>query len=123
MDRADDFSDLSLGAMAMVGAAVTLSLLGTLIGLAGLLMWGIKAFDTVFPLGGDPPLLVATMAPYLSVFNFVLMVAITVLGILNLMLATRWHEFLQSGWRRWLAQSVLSLIAAGLFVWVPHATQ
>ena len=121
MHIGEEFSDLPSGAIVAVGIAVVCSLIGSLTGLAGLLMWGIKAFDMFAPASGDPPFMVEAMAPYFTVFNFALMVAITVLGVLNLMLALRWQEFLEGGWKRWLVQSALSILAGLLFIWTPNA--
>lgn len=118
-DTRDELSDLTSGEAFVVGGAALLSLGGTLIGLAGLLMWGIKAFDSLAPQGGEAPLFVESFAPYLTVFNFALTLLITACGLLNLMQALRWQEFLGGGWRRWLGLSAVSLLAGAAFVLAP----
>lgn len=119
-DPIEDFSDLSATQALAVGGAVLLALVGTLIGLAGLLMWGIKAFDMFAPGPGDAPIFVRTFAPYLTVLNFGLTIMITVCGVLNLMQALRWQEFLSGGWKRWVMLSLVSIAAAAAFVWTPN---
>ena len=119
MDTADDFAALSTKQTVIVGIAVLLSLLGTLVGLAGLLMWGIRAADMVFPGAADAPALVGNLAPYYTIAHFALTVLITVAGILNLMNSTRAHEFLAGGWKRWLLYSSLSVVAGLAFFAIP----
>lgn len=120
IDAADDFSDLSPRAAIAVGLATLFAAIGTLIGLAGLLMWGIKAFDMFAPGPGDAPIFVETFAPYLTVLNFVLTLVITVCGCLNLSLVLRWSDFLRGEWRRYLMLSAVSVVAAVLFMWTPN---
>ena len=120
MDDDEDFEGLSSGETAMVAGAAILSLLGTLVGLAGLLMWGIRAFDMMFPVSGDGPQMLADFAPYLTLLHFVLTVVITMCGVLNLMVATRGREFVEGGWKRWLLLSALSVVAGVLFFAVPN---
>jgi hypothetical protein len=119
VEATDEFSDLSPRATLVVGVAGLFAAFGTLIGLAGLLMWGIKAFDMFAPGPGDAPILVESFAPYLTVINFVLTVVITVCGLMNLSLVMRWHEFLEGGWRRYLLLSAISVAAALLFMAAP----
>ncbi|UAB77328.1 hypothetical protein INR77_10965 [Erythrobacter sp. SCSIO 43205] len=105
-----------LPAKAAVTAALLLSLGGTLFGLAGLLMWGIRAAEVVVPDTGNAPDWLTSIFPYATLLNFGLMATITVLGLLNLLLASRPQEFLGAGWKRWVIQSIVSLIAAAIFL-------
>ena len=101
-------------------AAVTLALLlslgGTLFGLAGLLMWGFRAAEVMLPGTGGAPDWLSSIFPYATLLNFGLMATITVLGLLNLLLASRPQEFLGGGWKRWVIQSIVSVIAAAIFL-------
>ncbi|MHA7818539.1 MAG: hypothetical protein ACX930_02705 [Erythrobacter sp.] len=119
-ESSDEFSDLTAAQAVVVGVAGLLALLGTLVGLAGLLIWGIKAFDMFAPGPGDAPIFVETFAPHLTVLNFILTIMITVCGVLNLMHALRWQEFLAGGWRRWVVLSLISLAAGAAFVWTSN---
>lgn len=96
--------------------AVLLSLAGTLFGLAGLLMWGIRAAELMIPNGRTAPDWVSSIFPYATLLSFALMATITVLGLLNLFLALRPQEFLAGGWKRWMIQSMVSVIAAIIFL-------
>lgn len=97
-------------------AALLLSLGGTLFGLAGLLMWGFRAADVMFTDAIDAPGWLSSIFPYATFVNFGLMAAITLLGLLNLLLVSRPQEFLGGGWKRWVIQSIVSLIAAAIFL-------
>ena len=97
-------------------AALLLSLAGTLFGLVGLLMWGIRAADVMLPATGNAPDWLSSIFPYATLLNFALMATITLLGLLNLLLASRPQEFLGGGWKRWVIQSIVSLIAAAIFL-------
>ncbi|AWW74971.1 hypothetical protein CD351_11090 [Erythrobacter sp. KY5] len=119
MEDGDDFESLSSGEMAMVAGAAILSLVGTLIGLAGLLMWGIRTFEMMFPPSGDGPRLLEDFAPYLTALHFVLTLVITACGVLNMMIATRGRDFVEGGWKRWLMFSAVSFAAGVLFFTVP----
>lgn len=103
-------------AKAAVTMAVLFSLGGTLFGLAGLLMWGFRAADVMLPGTGEGPDLLSSLFPFATLFNFALMATITVLGLLNILLSTRTREFLAGGWKRWMIQSMVSLVAAAIFL-------
>lgn len=96
--------------------AVLLSLIGTLFGFAGLLMWGIRAAELMMPNGRTAPDWVSSIFPYTTLLSFALMATITVLGLLNLFLALRPQEFVSGGWKRWIFQSIVSVIAALIFL-------
>lgn len=120
-EAADDFTDLSPRAAVVVGLAALFAAGGTLVGLAGLLMWGIKAFDMFAPGSGDAPIFVENLAPYFTVLSFVLTLIITMCGCLNLAAVLRWNDFLGGEWRRYLVLSAVSIAAAVLFMWTPNA--
>lgn len=105
-----------LPARATVTAALLLSLGGTLFGLVGLLMWGIRAADVMLPDTGNAPDWVTSIFPYATLLNFALMATITVLGLLNILIASRPQEFLRGGWKRWAIQSIVSLLTAAIFL-------
>ncbi len=105
-----------LPARAAVTAALLLSLGGTLFGLAGLLMWSFRAADVMIPGTSDAPDWLSVLFADTTLLNFGLMAAITILGLLNLLLASRPQEFLGGGWKRWVIQSIVSLIAAAIFL-------
>ena len=109
-------------ARAAVTAALLLSLGGTLFGLVGLLMWGIRAADVMLPDTRNAPDWLTSLFPYATLLNFGLMATITVLGLLNLLLASRPQEFLEGGWKRWVIQSIISLIAAAIFLNATNVT-
>jgi len=115
MQTADDMSRPSPGAAMLVGLAVVMSLGGTLFGLAGLLMWGMRTFDVVMPEAGEAGGWFGDAAAFATPLNFGLMAIITTFGLLNLLGALRWQEFLSGGWRRWLVQSAVAMLAAILF--------
>ena len=117
----DELAQLSTGESVILAIAALFSLVGTLVGLAGLLMWGIRAADRLFPGSGDAPPAFESFAPYLTIFNFVLTVLITMCGVFNLMIATRGREFLTNGWKSWLLFSAISVVAAILFFAMPGA--
>lgn len=123
MQATRNFSELPLIAMLAVGIAVALAMVGSLVGLAGLMMAAIKAFDLMAPGAGDAPILVENLWPYLTIINFVLMVVITGLGVTNLSIALRWQDFLDGEWKRWMLNSLFSVVAAILFVWAPGALE
>ena len=116
----EDLSNLSRRDAVLVGLAALVSLVGTLFGLAGLLMWGIRAFDMMFPGTQDVPAFVDSLAPYYTLAHFALTVLITAAGILNLMNATRAHEFIAGGWKRWAIYSALSILAGTAFFVIPE---
>lgn len=120
MGAGKDFSDFDILPKALVSLAVAMSLAGTLFGLVGLLMWGFRAADVMLPgsdgRGGAAPDWLSSLFPYATLLNFGLMATITVLGLLNILLALRAREFLAGGWKRWVIQSIASLIAATLFM-------
>lgn len=120
IEAADDFTDLSPRAAATIGLAALFAAVGTLTGLAGLLMWGIRAFDLFAPGPGDAAMFVEALTPYFTVLNFVLTLIITVCGCMNLSLALRWNDFFSGEWRRYLLLSGVSVAAAVLFLWVPN---
>lgn len=122
MQASNDSTNLAPAALFAVGLAGLAAAAGTLFGLAGLLMWGIKLFDAIVPGTGDAPILAQSLAPYLTVLNFALTLVITVCGMLNLSMAMRWHDFLGGEWKRYLLLSALSLVAGALFLWVPNAS-
>lgn len=121
MQAADEFSDLSPAAIIAVAGAVALSLGGTLIGLSGLFMWGMRAADVMAPGAGEAASWLDSLFPFATLFNFFLMATITIFGLLNLLLALRWQEFLGGAWKRWCAQSLVALLAAIAFVVVPQS--
>lgn len=123
MEAADEFSDLSPAAIVAVAGAVVLSLGGTLIGLVGLFMWGIRAADLMDPATGEAASWLGSFMPYATLLNFFLTATITVFGLLNLLLALRWQEFLGGGWKRWMAQSAIAILAAIVFVNTANAVQ
>ena len=116
MQETDTLSRSGGASTVLVAVAVVMSLGGTLFGLAGLLMWGFRAADVMVPGSGDAPDWLSSLFPYSTLLNFGLMASITVLGLLNLLLASRSREFLAGGWKRWLIQSMVSLAAAMLFL-------
>lgn len=123
MQATKNFSELPPIAMLAVGIAVIFAMVGSLVGLAGLMMAAIKAFDLMAPGAGDAPILVENLWPYLTIINFVLMVVITGLGVTNLSIALRWQDFLDGEWKRWMLNSLFSVVAALLFVWAPGALE
>ena len=114
--RMSEANTRRLPARATVTAALLLSLGGTLFGLVGLLMWGIRAADVMLPDTGNAPDWVTSIFPYATLLNFALMATITVLGLLNILIASRPQEFLGGGWKRWAIQSIVSLLAAAIFL-------
>ena len=112
----EGLSKPGLPANFMVGLAVLLSLAGTLFGFAGLLMWSFRAAEVMMPDARTPPEWLDTLFPYATLVNFGLMATITVLGLLNILLAVRAREFLAGGWKRWMIQSMISIIAAIVFL-------
>ena len=119
IETADEFSALPPRAAAIVVVAGLLAALGTLTGLAGLLMWGIKAFDLFTAQAGEAPALVERVSPSMGALNFALTLIITVCGLVNLLKVLRWQDFLGGEWRRYCVVSAVSLVAAALFVWTP----
>lgn len=115
----EDHAGLSTRENVVLAVAILFSLAGTLVGLAGLLMWGIRASEMLFPGSGDAPAITDSLAPYYTIAHFVLTVLITAWGILNLMNATRGREFFEGGWKRWLGYSALSAAAAAAFFAIP----
>jgi len=116
MGNGEQSSSLRLPSVVAVGAAIVLSLGGTLFGFAGLLMWGFRAADVMVPGTENAPDWISSLFPYATLLNFGLMACITLLGLLNILLASRPQEFLTGGWKRWLIQSMVSLIAAMIFL-------
>ncbi|MEP1421386.1 MAG: hypothetical protein ABJK59_06420, partial [Erythrobacter sp.] len=57
-----------------------------------------------------------SLFPYVTLVNLGLMATVTVLGLLNILLAIRAREFLAGGWKRWMIQSMVSVIAAIVFL-------
>ena len=119
----DNSSDQSVGpnrnnrlVNAAAGSALVLSLGGTLFGLAGLLMSGFRAADVMIPGTNDAPDWLSAFFADTTLLNFGLMATITILGLLNILLASRPQEFLKGGWKRWVIQSIASLIAALIFL-------
>ena len=102
-----EFSDLSFGAKAAVVGAVVFALAGLLGGLAGLLLSGILLFDVLFPGSGGA----VAASTSVVVTNFLAMLVIATLGFLNLMLVSRWEAFLAGGWKRYVAQSLVCVVA------------
>ena len=100
----------------VAAAALALSLAGTLFGFAGLLMWGFRAADVMIPGNSDPPDWLSAFIADTTLLNFGLMAMITILGLLNILIATRPQEFFDGGWKRWMIQSIASLIAALIFL-------
>lgn len=123
VEATDEFSDLSPTAILAVAGAVVLSLGGTLIGLVGLFMWGIRAADVMVPASDNAAAWLGSLFPYATLLNFFLTATITVFGLLNLLLALRWQEFLAGGWKRWLAQSAIAILAAIVFLNTTNAAQ
>ena len=97
-------------------AALVLSLGGTLFGLAGLLMSGFRAADVMIPDANNAPDWLSAFFADTTLLNFGLMAMITIFGLLNILIATRPQEFLRGGWKRWMIQSIASLIAALIFL-------
>lgn len=121
LDSAEDFSALAPRAAITVALSGMFAALGTLTGLAGLLMSGIKAFAALFPEAGDAPILMADAGPYFTVLDFALTVVITLCGVVNLLMVLRWQDFLGGEWRRYLLVSAVGIAAAILFLWTPDA--
>lgn len=116
MDIGERPSERTALPSALVGGAVVLSLGGTLVGLAGLIMWSFRAAEVMLPGTGEAPDWLSSIFPYATLLNLGLMATITVLGLLNILIATRPQEFLAGGWKRWMIQSMVSLIAAAIFL-------
>lgn len=106
---------------ALVAVAMLLSLGGTLFGLAGLLMWGFRAADVMLPGTGEAPDWLSPLFPYATLLNFGLMATITIAGLLNILIVSRPQEFLRAGWKRWVIQSIVSILAATLFLSATNA--
>ena len=116
MEREQKPSEYGLPAKLAVATAVVLSFGGTMFGFAGLLMWSFRAAEVMIPNARTPPEWLSSLFPYATLLNFGLMATITVLGLLNILLAIRAQEFLSGGWKRWMIQSMVSLIAATIFL-------
>ena len=116
MGTGEHSAKLGFGSKLAVGIAIVFSLGGTLFGLAGLLMWGFRAAEVMIPDARTAPDWLSSIFPYATLLNFGLMAAITILGLLNILLAVRPKEFLAQGWKRWVIQSMVSLFAAILFL-------
>ena len=116
MSEIDELSGNISGLRFLSAMAMILSLGGTLLGFAGLLMSGFRAADVIIPGASDAPDWLSAFFADTTILNFGLMATITVLGLLNILIATRPQEFLRGGWKRWVIQSIASLIAALIFL-------
>jgi len=116
MSEIDELSGNISGLRFLSAMAMILSLGGTLLGFAGLLMSGFRAADVIIPGASDAPDWLSAFFADTTILNFGLMATITVLGLLNILIATRPQEFLRGGWKRWMIQSIASLIAALIFL-------
>lgn len=116
MSEIDELSGNISGLRFLSAMAMILSLGGTLLGFAGLLMSGFRAADVIIPGTSDAPDWLSAFFADTTLLNFGLMATITVLGLLNILIATRPQEFLRGGWKRWMIQSIASLIAALIFL-------
>ena len=116
MSEIDELAGNISGLRFLSAMAMILSLGGTLFGLAGLLMSSFRAADVVIPGASDAPDWLSAFFADTTLLNFGLMATITILGLLNILIATRPQEFLRGGWKRWVIQSIASLIAALIFL-------
>ncbi|MEP0392053.1 MAG: hypothetical protein ABJ205_14405 [Erythrobacter sp.] len=96
--------------------ALLLSFIGTMFGFAGLLMWSFRTAEVMLPNARGEPDWLTSLFPYATLVNLGLMATVTVLGLLNILLAIRAREFLAGGWKRWMIQSMVSVIAAIIFL-------
>ena len=116
MSEIDELAGNISGLRFLSAMAMILSLGGTLLGFAGLLMSSFRAADVVIPGASDAPDWLSAFFADTTLLNFGLMATITILGLLNILIATRPQEFLRGGWKRWMIQSIASLIAALIFL-------
>ncbi|WP_298304672.1 hypothetical protein [uncultured Erythrobacter sp.] len=108
--------EYGLSAKLGIAAAVVLSFGGTMFGFAGLLMWSFRAAEVMLPNARMTSDWLTSLFPYATLLNLGLMATITVLGVLNILIVVRAREFLAGGWKRWMIQSMVSVIAAIIFL-------